>query len=115
MRPFSGPGDEWTVSTEGGNEPIWARNGGQLFYREGDSMMAVDVTLGPPTAVGKPRRLFEGRYRRSPGFWANYDVSADGQRFMMVKNVDIAPAPTQINIVLNWFEELRRLVPSGQP
>jgi len=94
---------------------MWARASGQLFYRQGDGMMAADVALGPPAVVGKPRQLFERSYRRSPGFWANYDVSADGRRFLMVKNIDEAVAPTQINVVLNWHEELKRLVPSGRP
>ena len=110
MRPFPDPGEEWTISTDGGTEPLWARKAGLLFYRQGDGMMVVDITTTPAVAVGKPRRLFEKRYNRSVGFWANYDVTPDGQRLLMVKN-STSDAPTRINVVLNWLDELTRLVP----
>ena len=110
MRPFPGPGEEWTISTDGGTEPLWARKAGLLFYRQGDGMMVVDITTTPAVAVGKPRRLFEKRYNRSVGFWPNYDVTPDGQRLLMVKN-STSDAPTRINVVLNWLDELTRLVP----
>ena len=85
-----------------------------MFYRDGDRMMAVEVKAGSPAGVSKPHQIFEKSYRLSPGFWGNYDVSADDQRFLMVKSVDEARAPTQINVVLNWFDELKRLVAAGQ-
>ena len=62
VRPFPGPGEKVTISAEGGNEPVWSRNGRELFYRSGDAMMAVDIVTGPVFAAGKPRRLFEGSY-----------------------------------------------------
>jgi Tol biopolymer transport system component len=111
MRPFPGPGEEWTISTEGGNEPVWARKTGQLFYRLGDAMMAVDITTTPTAVVGKPRKVFERPYNRSLALWQNYDVSPDGQRFLMVKGSPRMPA-TRINIVLNLAEQLKRLVPA---
>jgi serine/threonine protein kinase len=111
VRPFPGPGEEVTISAEGGNEPVWSRNGRELFYRRGDAMMAVDITTSPVLKVGKPRRLFEKPYELSSLFWPEYDVTPDGQRFMMVKRIDQDDAPAQINVVLNWFEELKRLVP----
>jgi serine/threonine-protein kinase len=110
MRPFPGPGEEWTISTEGGKEPVWARKVGQLFYRDGDAMMAVDIT-STPTAVGKPRKVFERPYNRSDAVWPNYDVSPDGQRFLMVKGSPPMPA-TRINVVLDLSDELKRLVPA---
>lgn len=77
-------------------------------------MMAVDVTTEPTFSVGKPRVLFQGNYLQSPVRVSNYDVSADGQRFVMIKPSEPAESsPTQINVVLNWFEELKRLVPAG--
>jgi len=77
-------------------------------------MMAVDIATQPGFAAGKPRMLFEGRYERAPVPIANYDVSPDGQRFLMLKPSEASEAtPTQINIVLNWFEELKRRVPTG--
>jgi Tol biopolymer transport system component len=114
VQPYPGPGGKWQISTEGGLEPVWNRNGRELFYRSGNKMMAVDVTTQPSFSVGKPKMLFEGRYEPSPFPNSNYDVSPDGQRFLMLKPVEQAEAaPTQINVVLNWFEELKRRVPSG--
>ena len=110
MRPFPGPGEEWTISVNGGNEPIWAANSGELFFRQGDAVMAVDVKTTPTLLVGTPRRLFAGPYERSTASWPNYAVSADGRRFLMVKGPSLAPE-TRINVILNWTGELQRLAP----
>ncbi|HXW63062.1 MAG TPA: hypothetical protein VEJ45_10715 [Candidatus Acidoferrales bacterium] len=116
MQTYPGPGGKWLISTDGGTEPVWNRNGRELFYRNGDKMMAVDISTQPSFAAGKPRQLFERRYLPNPlGLArANYDVSRDGQRFLMLKPVQQEQAaPTQINVVLNWSEELKSLVPTG--
>jgi eukaryotic-like serine/threonine-protein kinase len=114
VQPYPGPGGKWQISTEGGTEPVWNRNGQELFYRSGDKMMAVDIATEPGFAAGTPRMLFEGRYELAPFPIANYDVSPDGERFLMLKPSESAEtAPTQINVVLNWFEELKRRVPTG--
>jgi hypothetical protein len=116
VRPFPGPGGKWQISTEGGVEPVWARNGRELFYRNGDKMMAAAVETKPTFAAAKPQLLFERHYEASPqSFLANYDVSPDGQRFLMVKAGEQESAATQINVVLNWADELRRLAPTGKP
>ncbi len=115
VQPYPGPGGKWQISTEGGTEPIWNPNGRELFYRSGDKMMAVDIATQPSFTAGKPRVLFEGRYELSPATTPNYDVSPDGQRFLMLKPAEASEAaPTQINVVLNWFEELKRRVPTGK-
>jgi Tol biopolymer transport system component len=115
VQPYPGPGGKLQISTEGGTEPVWNRNGRELFYRSGDKMMAVDISTKPNFAAGKARMLFEGRYERTPATSPNYDVSPDGQRFLMLKpSQQEAPAPTQINVVLNWFEELKRRVPADK-
>jgi len=114
VQPYPGPGGKWQISTEGGAEPLWNPNGRELFYRSGDKMMAVDIATQPSFSAGKPRVLFEGRYHPAYGTATNYDVSPDGQRFLMIKpNEAGEAAPTQINVVLNWFEELKRRVPAG--
>jgi serine/threonine-protein kinase len=113
VQPYPGPGGKWQISTDGGTEPKWNPNGRELFYRNGDKMMVVDITTQPGFAAGKPRMLFEGRYERSPVQSHNYDVSSDGQRFLMLKPTEQA-ATTQINVVLNWFEELKQRVPTGK-
>jgi serine/threonine protein kinase/Tol biopolymer transport system component len=115
VQPYPGPGGKWQISTEGGTEPVWNPNGRELFYRRGGKMMAVEITTQPSFAVGKPKLLFEGPYLPTPATFSNYDVSPDGQRFLMLKPVEQAQAaPTQINVVLNWFEELKQKVPTGK-
>jgi Tol biopolymer transport system component len=115
VQPYPGPGGKWQISTEGGTEPAWNPNGRELFYRSGNKVMAVDIATQPGFVAGTPRMLFEGRYRSAPFPIANYDVSPDGQRFLMVKPSEQEQAvPTQINVVLNWFEELKQKVPTGK-
>jgi serine/threonine protein kinase/Tol biopolymer transport system component len=115
VRPYPGPGGKWQISTEGGTEPVWNPDGRELFYRSGDKMMAVDIATQPGFAAGKPRMLFEGQYQSTPTTRPNYDVSHDGQRFLMLKSTgQEKAAPTQINVVLNWFEELKQKVPTGK-
>src|SRR5271157_62385 len=112
---FPGPGGKYQISTEGGTEPVWNPKGRELFYRSGGKMMAVDIATQPSFSAGKPKVLFEGHYQPTPLTFPNYDVSADGQRFLMLKPVEAGEgAPTQINVVLNWFEELKRRVPAGK-
>jgi len=114
VQPYPGPGGKWQISTEGGTEPVWNHNGRELFYRSGDKMMAVDIATQPSFSAGKPRTLFEGQYQPTPVTFPNYDVSPDGQRFLMLKpSEQDQAAQTQINVVLNWFEELKRRVPSA--
>jgi eukaryotic-like serine/threonine-protein kinase len=114
VQPYPGPGGKWQISTEGGAEPVWNPNGRELFYRSGDKMMAVEITTQPSFSAGKSKVLFEGRYQPTPATLTNYDVSPDGQRFLMLKPSEQAQALTQINVVLNWFEELKRKVPVGK-
>jgi Tol biopolymer transport system component len=114
VQAYPGPGGKWQISTEGGTEPAWNPNGRELFYRSGGKMMAVDIAIQPSFAAGTPRMLFEGPYERAQVPISNYDVSPDGQRFLMLKPVEQTEvAPTQINVVLNWFEELKQKVPTG--
>jgi WD40 repeat protein len=116
VQPYPGPGGKWQISTEGGVEPLWNRNGRELFYRSGRKIMAVDIAIKPSFSAGTPNMLFEGPYQLLPTISTpNYDVSPDGQRFLMLKPVESAvAAPTQINVVLNWFEELKQRVPTGK-
>jgi serine/threonine-protein kinase len=116
VRPFPGPGGKLQISTEGGVQPVWARNGRELFYRDGDKMMATAVETRPVFAAAKPKVLFEGHYETGVfPFESDYDVSPDGQRFLMIKASEQESAATQLNVVLNWSDELRRLAPAGKP
>jgi serine/threonine-protein kinase len=122
VQPDPGPGQRIQVSTAGGSDPAWSRDGSELFYlapAEGrpamTRMMAVTVTpASSGLSFGIPRQLFEGRFGTSAPV-RSYDVSVDGQRFLMISRglVDPAAAPAP-NVVLvhNWFEELKRLVPT---
>jgi eukaryotic-like serine/threonine-protein kinase len=96
------------VSMDGGQRPRWSRDGRELFYRQGDALMAVFVDTGTSFQAGKPRRLFAGPYRGESQEMA-FDVSPDSQRFLMIKS-DAAATLRQINAVQNWFEDLKRRV-----
>ena len=108
----------WQVSTGGGLRPLWARNGRELFYQAPDGAL-----LGVPVAVegggsfraGPPTKLVAGRYYMGEIYTSGrtYDVSADGRRFLMIKDAPAGEAgpPPQLVVVLHWFEELKRLVP----
>jgi dipeptidyl aminopeptidase/acylaminoacyl peptidase len=112
VQPYPEKGAKWQISTEGGTEPVWAGNG-EIFYRQGNKMMAVETKTQPTFSAGKPKVLFEGQYVPSLQTMPNYDVSRDGQRLLMVKS-EQTEAATEINVVLNWFEELKRRVPPGK-
>jgi eukaryotic-like serine/threonine-protein kinase len=117
VQPYPGPGGKWQISSDGGGEPLWNPNGRELFYRSGNKVMAVEISTQPNFSAGKPKVLFAGQYQLSPNPvpTANYDVSPDGQHFLMLKSIDQAKAaPTQINVVLNWFEDLKQKVPNGK-
>ena len=110
VQPFPGPGEKKQISTDGAAEPVWARNGRELFYRNADRMMAVEVTTSPSFMAGKPRLLFEKPYVRV-SLRPNYDVTPDG-RFLMLQQIEAESAPMYLNVVQNWQEELKRLVPT---
>ncbi len=105
VQAFAGASGKWPISVCGGIEPVCGRNGSELFYRNGDEMMAVDVETRTAFEAGAPRALFEGQYARVAWGEANYDISPDGQRFLMIKGVALPPS-TELHLVLNWFEEL---------
>ena len=76
-------------------------------------MMAVEVITQPTFQASTSRLLFQGSYERTATISPEYDVTADGQRFLMVQPLEQRSPPTEFNVVLNWFEELKRLVPTN--
>jgi serine/threonine-protein kinase len=115
VRPFPGPGGKMQISTDGGREPMWAGDGRGLFYRNGDKMMVTAVETQPVFAATKPKLLFEGHYETGYNpFDRGYGVSSDVQGFLMIKASEQESAATQLNVVLNWSDELRRLAPPGK-
>jgi Tol biopolymer transport system component len=109
VQPYPpGPGGKWQISTDGGQEPVWNPEGGELFYRSLKKIMAVDIDTESGFAPGAPRLLFEGPYLPTAASFPFYDVTPDGERFLMLKPVETEASPTHINVVLNWFEELKQ-------
>jgi Tol biopolymer transport system component len=100
----------WQVSTNGGDSPLWSPDGRELFYLNGEAAMAVSVATEPSfNIIGTPQVLFRG---------TPWDISPDGKRFLMIKPPESGQSPAaapppqpKINIVLNWFEELKQRVP----
>ncbi len=120
VSPFPEPNVKWLVSVEeeGGEQPVWHPNGKEIFYRSGNRMMAASLQARDQalSVVGRPEVLFEGSYvstHSAPQGYQYYSISPDGRRFLMLKEEQLAPEQNQINVVLNWFEELKRLVPTN--
>jgi serine/threonine-protein kinase len=109
VEPFLSAGVPTQVSAGGGTEPAWSVDGRELYYRGGTHVMAVSVGSGEELELGRPAELFEDRFARTSLRIPNYAVAPDG-RFLMVEQVEEPESP-RINVVLNWYEELRRLVP----
>ena len=108
LTPYPGPGGEQQVSTDGGSQPRWSPDGRELFYQAGaGQVMSVSVQTSPPVELGTPRLLFEVA-NMVPGF----DVHPDGERFVVVTSGGSDSSTSQINVVLNWLEELTERVPS---
>ena len=108
VRPYPGPGAALQVSTSGGDEPLWSRQGHELFFRRGDALMAVDVRpVGSRLSVGPEKTLFRGRYGIG-SVRTGYDVSADGQSFLMLKLLQPRENLSQFNLVTNWFDTIRQ-------
>ncbi|MGE5358106.1 MAG: protein kinase domain-containing protein [Bacteroidales bacterium] len=110
------------VSVEGGDDLAWNANGRELFFLSGPRgadqrrMMAVEFEPGSPPRIGRPRALFEfdDRFLNFSGWPLRaYDVSPDGRQFYVTRTQAAAPAPqvTHINVIQNWFEELKAKVP----
>ncbi len=109
VQPYPGLGGKRQVSNEGGNSPVWSRSGRELFYLNGDKMMAASISHRGGITLGKPEVLFEGDYAFA-GHLANYDVTPDDRAFVMIRGEGKKPW-MQLNVVLNWSEELKRRVP----
>ena len=112
VQPFPMLGPREQVSTDGGDSPLWSRDGRELFYMssaEGRVMVnAADVRAGRTIGFGKPRALFTGRFGRT-GSPTSYDVSPDGARFLLAERLDPPSQPvTHLKVVLNWLVELHR-------
>ena len=112
VQRFPGLGDRVTISTNGGAQPMWSPDGAELIYRGPSGMMVVPVTTGETFRASDPEVLFEDRYfGNDGGRTRHYDVAPDGRFLMMDELTNEDEAPLQINVVLNWFDELAQRVP----
>ena len=109
VRAFDGTGGKFPISVNGGEEPVWSRTGSQIFYLRGQNMMAVEIRTQPTFSAGTPRKLYQQGAFTSTGTRASsFDVASDG-RFLRVQRTNIEPTASQMNIVVNWLEELKKL------
>jgi hypothetical protein len=109
--PLRGPRQ---LLIENGREPVWGRDGRELFYRRAQGVFSVPFDPTTGIATGRAVRLFEGPYVSSGGVTRTYDVTPDGERFVVVKQSDEELSPRSFHVVLNWAEELKRRVPGGR-
>jgi serine/threonine-protein kinase len=109
VRALPGPGGKTPISIGGGQEARWSRDGRELFYRDPgkNQLVAVEVQTSPALRAGQPKALFE----LSTSAW---DVAPDGQRFLVVKPQEAEAETPQLQVVVNFFDELRRKVPAGK-
>jgi serine/threonine-protein kinase len=117
VRPFPGPGGKWQVSTGGGRFPVWSRNGKELFYRTADSriMVAAYTDTSDSFQAGKPQLWSPGQFTNL-GNNLNFDLHPDGQRFAVLKapGSENQPTANKLTFIFNFFDELRRKVPTGK-
>ena len=117
-QPYPGPGERQLISNNGGEQPSWAPNGRELFYVQREpgnrvlKLLAVRVNAAPEFQASVPHTVFE-HTDLGIAWGRSYDVSPDGQRFLiaLTKDPSTALAPAQMIFVQNWFDELKRVVP----
>jgi serine/threonine-protein kinase len=111
MRTFPSPDRKWTVSTRGGVGPVWRRDERELFYQAKDRMMVVSLSPGGKVGIGSPQVLFESSAldwsRVSSKGSPQYDVTADGQRFLMIVPEAREEAPLQIVVIPDFVAEMK--------
>jgi len=112
VQPYPPSGEKFQISADGGREPVWAPGGAELFYRNGDKLMVAEIKTQPAFTAARPRQLFEGGYEGPVSSRANFDISPDGRRFLMLQAAGRREASAEIKIVTNWFDEVRRRAPA---
>jgi Tol biopolymer transport system component len=109
IRPFPERGVKIQVSVDGGQFPVWSRDGKELFFQNEGKLLAVSIKGGPRLQISTPQVVLESQHLLR-ALARNYDVFPDGQSFLMVKTKHPAYT-TELHVIFNWFEELKRLVP----
>jgi Tol biopolymer transport system component len=111
VQTFPGLDQKQQVSVHGGGEPVWSPQGNELFFRLQEKVMVASVVGRDPIRFSPPSLLFEGPWIRSSGFnLPSYDVSADGERFIMIRQRGVSSG--EMHVVVGWLDELERLAAS---
>jgi Tol biopolymer transport system component len=105
VRALFNPGGKWQISRDGGDDPVWNSSGQELFYRNGNTWMSVEVEVKPEFRAGVPKVLFQGPYEE------HYTVTPGGNQFIVVQR-ELRAAPHRIQVVTNLVEELNHVVPT---
>jgi serine/threonine-protein kinase len=114
VRPFRQAGTRAQISLEGGTEPVWSRTGSELFFRRANEYYIAPVKTAGQLEAGRPQFLFAYGLPFASSDIASYDVTPDGQTFVMIESHPDS-APTHFRLVTNWLQELRDTVPSPAP
>jgi serine/threonine-protein kinase len=115
VQPFPDGGERHQVSTDGGLKPVWSPDGRSIYYGafDGGQIVEVSVTMTPRFRAGAAQVLLEGEYESGTYYtYPNFDIAPDGKTFVMVKADEEWGRATEIRLVQNWFEELKRLAPT---
>ena len=110
VQPFPGPGAKMQISNEGGTRPLWSHDGRTLFYSKDNNLMRVPIQTKPAFSAGTPHPMFQGNFYASGHY---YDIMPDGKQFVFIRETEQARAATQINVVLNWVDELKQRFNTG--
>lgn len=109
VQPASG-GGKWQISTEGGVRPVWPRSSKEIFYLDGNKLMAVPVETSPTFSAGTPHEVFKKDFFLSGHY---YDATADGRHFYFIQSLDQGTGPTEIKTILHWTDNIGSLMRSA--
>jgi dipeptidyl aminopeptidase/acylaminoacyl peptidase len=111
--PASGSG-KWQISTDGGMSPVWGPDGRELFFADYRGVHRAEVSTEGEFGYGRPTLLFSGNFLLLTPPETNFDISRDGEKFVFVQAGELSKVDLELYVVLNWFEKLKRLVPTGK-
>ena len=112
VAPVSDASAAVRVSTHGGSEPVWRRDGAELLFRSGSQVLASTIRAGGPVRAENPRVLFEGHFEHSSSGRAAYDVSVDGARFLMIRAADTERFGRELRVFVNWRNGVLQTTPA---